>query len=292
MHFATQFIARRSGHGGMKVRKKETVMRVNRTKVRLRNGEIVFGCALQQYRSAEVPRLLAAAGFDYLFIDTEHGGFNLETVQDMVCASNQAGITPFVRVGEMLYSLVTRALDVGAQGIIFPRVEDPLLLPKAINWTKFPPAGTRGFGITPPQLDYERRSLPEIIEHLNEHTMVIAQFETVRSIENCEEILAIPGIDVAMVGPTDLSISLGVPGEFDHPKLLDAVSRLVAACERHGVFPGIHCRSARMAIPWLRRGMRLLGCGSEHGMILEKVTETMAELQAAQSEQKSASTSY
>ena len=100
-------------------------MRENRTKARLRSGELVYGCALQQYRSPEIPRLLAAVGFDYLFIDTEHGAFNLETVQDLVSASNHAGITPFVRVGEMLYSLVTRALDIGAQGIIFPRVESP-----------------------------------------------------------------------------------------------------------------------------------------------------------------------
>jgi 2-keto-3-deoxy-L-rhamnonate aldolase RhmA len=256
-------------------------MRINETKVRLQNGEVVFGCALQQYRSAEIPRLLAAAGFDYLFIDAEHGGFNLETIQDMVCASNQAGITPFVRVGELLYSLVARALDVGAQGVIFPRVEDPRLLQEAISWIKFPPLGTRGFGITPPQLDYERRTMPEIIEHLNSNTMIITQFETVRSIENCEEILAVPGIDVAMVGPTDLSISLGIPGEFDHPRMLEAVSRLVETCGRRGVVPGIHCRSARIAIPWLQRGMRLLGCGSEHGMMLEKVTETMAELRIA-----------
>src|SRR3954451_12886052 len=90
---------------------KRNNMKVNRTKLRLEANEIVIGCALQQYRSTEIPRMLAAVGFDYLFIDTEHGGFSLETVQDLVVASNQSGITPFVRVGEMLYSLVTRVLD-------------------------------------------------------------------------------------------------------------------------------------------------------------------------------------
>lgn len=256
-------------------------MRINLTKSRLQNNEIVFGIALQQYRSTEIPRLLAAVGFDYLFIDSEHGGFSLETVQDLVVAANQSGITPFVRVGEMLYSHVTRVLDVGAQGIIFPRVECASRLTEAISWMKYPPHGTRGFGFMAPQLDYKQFSLPEIMKHLNAQTMVIVQFETALSIERCDELLSVPGIDVAMVGPTDLSISLGVPGEFDHPKILEAVDVFVAACERHGVVPGIHCRDCKMAMPWLQRGMRFLGCGSEHGMMLQKARDTMGEIRSA-----------
>ena len=262
----------------------ENIMKVNQTLSRLRNNEIVVGVALQQYRSTEIPRLLAAVGFDYLFIDSEHGGFSLETVQDLIIASNQSGITPFVRVGEMLYSLVTRVLDVGAQGIIFPRVESASALAEAISWMKYPPYGTRGFGFMAPQLDYEQLSMPDIMEHLNAQTMVIVQFETALSIEKCDELLAVPGIDVAMVGPTDLSISLGVPGEFEHPKILEAIRVFVAACERHGVVPGIHCRNCEMALPWLKRGMRFLGCGSEHGMMLEKARDTMTEVRTAMSE--------
>jgi 2-dehydro-3-deoxyglucarate aldolase/4-hydroxy-2-oxoheptanedioate aldolase len=256
-------------------------MRPNLTKSRLLKNETVFGIALQQYRSAEIPRLLAAAGFDYLFIDSEHGGFSLETVQDLVVAANQSGITPFVRVGEMLYSHVTRVLDVGAQGIIFPRVECASRLREAISWMKYPPHGTRGFGFMAPQLEYKQFSMPEIMAHLDAQTMVIVQFETALSIEKCDELLSVPGIDVAMVGPTDLSISLGIPGEFDHPKILQEVEVFVAACERHGVVPGIHCRDFKMAKPWLARGMRFLGCGSEHGMMLQKARDTMGEIQSA-----------
>ena len=256
-------------------------MRENRTKSRLRDGQLALGCALQQYRSPEIPRLLAAVGFDYLFIDAEHGAFSLETVEELINASNHSGITPFVRVGEMLYSLVTRALDIGAQGIIFPRVEDPLLLQEAISWVKYPPYGVRGFGFMAPQLDYEQHSLPEIINHLNEQTMIVVQFETAAALENCDELLSVPGIDVGMIGPTDLSISLGVPGEFPHPKLVGAVDSFIEACGRHGVVPGIHCRTAQMALPWMKRGMRFLGCGSEHGMMLEKARDTMEELRMA-----------
>ena len=133
--------------------KQESVVPINHTQSRLRDGHAVFGCIFQQFRSAEIPRLLAAAGFDFVFIDCEHGGFDLETIQDVVRVSRLAGITPLVRVGELSYSLAARALDVGAQGIILPRVEEPELLREALSWMKFPPMGKRGFGLGPPQLD-------------------------------------------------------------------------------------------------------------------------------------------
>src|ERR1044071_6468377 len=114
-------------------------MQVNQTRERLSRGETVFGCGLQCYRSAEIPRTFASAGFDYVFIDMEHGSYNLENVHDMITASLQAEITPIVRVGELAYSLVARLLDSGAQGVILPRVEDPKVLEEAVSWMRFPP---------------------------------------------------------------------------------------------------------------------------------------------------------
>ena len=253
-------------------------MRKNLMKERLEAGRVVKGLALQQLRSAEIPRLLAAAGFDYLFVDMEHGGFNLETVQDVVAAASQAGITPLVRVAELSYSLVARTLDVGAQGIIFPRVEDPALLREAISWTRFPPVGSRGFGITPPQLDYQPVGMREIMAHANAETMNIVQFETGRALERSDELLSVAGVDVAMIGPADLSISLGIPGEFEHPRMVGAIESFIVACNSHGVVPGIHCRTVGLARPWLERGMRLVGSGSEITILLERAREVIAEL--------------
>ncbi|MEK7406589.1 MAG: aldolase/citrate lyase family protein [Acidobacteriota bacterium] len=255
-------------------------MKINRTKTRLQQGGIVFGCSVQQCGAAEIPRLFAAAGFDFTFIDTEHGPFDLETVRDLVRACLDRDITPIVRVGDLQYPLVARVLDTGAQGIIYPRVESPALLAEAIRWTKFPPLGVRGYGLGAPQLDYERRSFTEVIEHTNANTMVVVQFETRTAIERREEMLALPGIDVALVGPADLSIALGVPGEFEHPKLVDTVLALMETCKRYGVAPGIQVRSPALAKKWTERGMRFVGCGSEHGLLLEKATEAVAELTA------------
>src|SRR6185437_5082302 len=130
-------------------------MQINKTREKLAKGETVFGCALQAYRSAEVARTFAAAGFDYIFIDMEHSPFDMQLVQDVIQASVASGITPIVRACELLYSLTARLLDAGAQGIILPRVEDPKLLAEALSWLRFPPQGKRGFGINPTMIGYE-----------------------------------------------------------------------------------------------------------------------------------------
>jgi 2-keto-3-deoxy-L-rhamnonate aldolase RhmA len=253
-------------------------MRTNTTRARLLQGETVFGCGLQVYRAPEIPRAFAAAGFDYVFIDMEHGSFNLETVHDMIVSSKLAGITPIVRVGEVQYTLCARLLDQGAQGIILPRVEDPAILAEALSWMRFPPAGKRGFGINPTMVDYEARSMPEIIEHQNRETLAVVQVETVLAVERREELLSLPGLDVMMIGPADLSIALGIPGQFDHPLLLETVDKVVETCNRHGVAPGIQTRGVAMAKFWADRGMRFVGVAAEHVFLLEKCREAVAAL--------------
>jgi 2-dehydro-3-deoxyglucarate aldolase/4-hydroxy-2-oxoheptanedioate aldolase len=255
-------------------------MRINRTRERLKAGKTVLGCAIQGYRSSEIPRVLAAAGFDYFFLDMEHGGFDLETAQDMIATGVAAGITPVVRVAELHYSLVARLLDVGAQGIILPRVEDPLLLEEALSWMRYPPGGKRGFGVMPAIVDYEQHTMAAMMEHLNQNTLTVVQFETRLAMERADELLAVAGIDVAMVGPADLTVSLGIPGQFDDPVLLETVERFVAKCNAYGVAPGIHCRSAALAKPWLERGMRLIGGGSEQMFLIERSKAAVADLRA------------
>lgn len=260
-------------------------MRVNKTREKLSRGETVFGCGLQCYRSAEIPRAFAAAGFDYVFIDMEHGSYDLETVQDMIASSNGAGITPIVRVGEVAYSLVARLLDSQAQGIILPRVEDPRILEEAISWMRFPPTGKRGYGVNPTMVEYEGRSFKEIIEHQNRNTLAVCQFETRPAMERADELLSVKGLDIAMVGPADLSIALGVPGDFDNPLLISTVEKLIEKCNQHGVVPGIQTRSVAMSKSWVERGMRFVGSGAEHGLLLEKAKEAVSQLHSVRSAQ-------
>jgi len=248
-------------------------MRPNAVKEALQAGKVQFGAGFWQLRSPEVARIYAAAGIHWTFIDTEHGGFNLETVQDICRVANLAGLCPLVRVGDLQYTLVARALDCGAQGIVFPRVESPEVLATAISWTKFPPLGVRGYGLTTMHANYEPLSFPEILAATNRNTMVVVQMETVLAVDRREELLSVPGIDAVMIGPADLSISLGVPGQFEHPKVVAAMEAVRDTCIAKGIAPGTHTRSPKLARFWRDRGMRFLGCSNETTMLLDRATE-------------------
>jgi 2-dehydro-3-deoxyglucarate aldolase/4-hydroxy-2-oxoheptanedioate aldolase len=256
-------------------------MRINSTRERLLKGETVYGCGLQVYRSPEIPRTFAAAGFDYVFIDLEHGSFNLETAHDMIVSCLLAGVTPIVRPGEVQYTLCARLLDQGAQGIILPRVEDPTALATALSWLRFPPLGVRGFGINPTTIDYETRIMAEIIEHQNRETLAVVQFESAPALECADELLSLKGVDVVMVGPADLSVSLGMPGQFENPRFVEAVDKIIERCNAHGVVPGIQTRSVEMAKTWAGRGMRFVGVATEQVFLLEKCREAVAALRGA-----------
>jgi 4-hydroxy-2-oxoheptanedioate aldolase len=254
-------------------------MRKNLVKQSLREGKVQLGLNFGQLRSSEIPRLLVAAGFHWAFVDTEHGGFDLETVQDICRVSALVGFCPLVRVADLQYSLVSRALDCGAPGVIFPRVESVELLERAISWTKYPPVGVRGYGLMAPQLDYEKAGFPEVIKHMNANTMVVLQIETKRAFEMRDELLSLAGIDAVMIGPADLSISLGVPGEFESPLMIETMEAIRDTCNKHGVAPGVQTRAMKFAKFWKERGMRFLGCGSELGMMYERASEIAAALQ-------------
>jgi 2-dehydro-3-deoxyglucarate aldolase/4-hydroxy-2-oxoheptanedioate aldolase len=227
-----------------------------------------------------VLRTLAQAGFHWAFVDCEHGGFDLETVQDLCRIAPTYNFAPILRVADLQYSLVARYLDVGAQGIIFPRVESPELLERAISWCKFPPVGVRGFGLNAFHFDHQPLSMPEMIEHLNEHTMVVLQIETKKALDAREELLDVPGIDAVMIGPADLSISLGVPGEFQSPAVVDAMEAIKESCNKRGIAPGTQTRTLKMARFWKERGMRFLGCSSDTGMLYDRAKELITDLES------------
>ena len=255
-----------------------TFVRVNTVKQALKAGRTQLGCSCFQLRSPDAVRALAAAGLDWVFFDAEHGAFGLETLQDLMRVAVTAGLCPIVRVADLQYALIARALDCGAQGVLLPRVESPELLEKAVSWTRFPPMGTRGFGLAAPQLDYEPVSIPDAIAHVNDNVLVVLQIETRTALERIDELLAVPNIDAVLIGPGDLSISLGVPGEFAHPQFVAAVETIRDRCDRAGIAPGMHMRSLELGKQWRGRGLRLFSCNSDLGFLLDKATETVAAL--------------
>ncbi len=246
-------------------------MRVNRTKAILAEGGVAVGIAHAQLPVMEVARMYGAAGLDWVFLDSEHSPFSSDTLHGLIQAYRETEVTVVVRVCDFQYDLVTRALDSGAEGIILPRSEDPEQLARAVQWAQFPPDGQRGFGLGPSHIGYRQATFDEITAHCNRETLLIAQVETVPSLERVDELAAVDGLDALLVGPADLSIALGVGGDWHHPRLVDAISRVVEACGRHRRWPAIQVRDGELADFWISRGMKLIGCSSEALLLWDAV---------------------
>lgn len=210
---------------------------------------------------------LAQAGLDWVILDWEHGAFSLETVAGLSRAAREAGLTPIVRPPELRYAWITQPLDAGAQGIMLPRVTKPGQVERAVRWMKYPPLGTRGAVLSRGHTGFQAGPLAPILEAMNRETFLVIQVETAQAVERIDEILAVPGVDAALIGPTDLSLSLGVPGRMDDPVLTDAIERTMAACARHGVVPAIHTNDVAQTAKWAGRGMRLVSIASEAGLL-------------------------
>jgi 2-keto-3-deoxy-L-rhamnonate aldolase RhmA len=229
------------------------------------------GTMIVEFRQASLASLLAQGGCDFAIVDNEHGPFSIEAIAELCRAARAAGVTPIVRPPELTYAHITRPLDAGAQGIMLPRVTGPEQIVECLRWMKYPPEGRRGTVLARGHTDFRGGSLVETLAAMNRETFLIVQVETAEAVERLDELLSIPGVDAALVGPTDLSVALGVPGRLDDPVLVEAIERTIAACRRHGVVPAIHTNEVLRSAAWARRGMRLVSISSEAGLLVTGV---------------------
>ncbi len=256
-------------------------MRPNPVKHALKAGETVFGSEISRLRSPEIAKLYALAGFDFAFIDMEHSAFSLLTVADMVASSRSAGIVPIVRVPQGEYAYVSRVLDQGAQGVIVPRVNTPTEVSEIVSWMRYPPEGIRGFAATPGQTDYEIIPPGEFIKATNRETLCVIQIERREALDNLDEMLSYPGIDVACLGYMDLSIDLGLPGQLNHPQMAAVIERIIAVAKRRGVAPGIIAPQMEPIIYWMEKGMRFISYSNDSLLLQEAATSAVRRLRAA-----------
>lgn len=192
-------------------------------KVRLQSEELTIGSWITLGHPA-IAEIMAKAGFDWLTVDMEHSSITLHQAQQLIQVIELTGCIPLVRVGDNDPNLIKRVMDAGAHGVIVPMVNTKSDAEKAVKAVKYPPIGTRGVGLARAQgygAEFERYR-----EWVNKESIVIAQVEHIKAVENLEDILSTEGIDGFIVGPYDLSGSLGVPGQFDHPKMLAALKRI------------------------------------------------------------------
>lgn len=203
-----------------------------RLKERILN-EKLYGSFIKILTNPAITILAKNAGLDFLFYDCEHGMYTYETLHNLILMGNAVGISSFVRVPQLARGDVSRALDCGATGVMVPMIENKEQAQLLVEWSKYPPIGNRGYS-GGANTNYRpsgnhRNNMNEI----NESVMSIAQIETDLGVNNIEEILSVEGIDAVILGPADLAISLGIPGDYFNTIEIEAINKVAAACEKH-----------------------------------------------------------
>jgi 2-keto-3-deoxy-L-rhamnonate aldolase RhmA len=253
----------------------------NSAKDKLEAGELVLGIVLRQARTVDIAKAMKTSGYDWLFIDLEHSTMSLDTAGQICVAAQDAGITPVVRVPGVEHYHAAKALDGGAQGIVLPHVDTPEVAARMVQYCRYAPIGHRSWSAALPQLDFVPSSISEGSEAIDGATLLIPMIETAQAVNQVDDIAAVDGIDVLLVGANDLSMSLGLPGCFDHPQMIEALEAIVRACKRHGrhaALGGINQPPLTERI--IDMGYRMILTGSDLSLLMAGAGRRAAELRA------------
>jgi 2-keto-3-deoxy-L-rhamnonate aldolase RhmA len=210
-------------------------------KEKAKSGHMVCGTMIRITRTPAIICLAKNAGLDFVMFDCEHGAFTTETLHDACMTAMACGVEVFVRVPTPTKDYISRFLDCGASGIMAPMTETVEQARQLVCYSKYQPLGSRGF-TNAANTGYKGGKHADIMAEANARVMSIAQIETKLGVENCEKIAAVDGIDALLIGPNDLSIDLGVPGDLDNPIEIEAIKKVAAACRKYGKLFTIHAK--------------------------------------------------
>ncbi len=243
---------------------------------RLRNGEQLIG-TLISLPSPEIAEMLSLIGFDWLFIDAEHGAFNPQQTQSLLQAvGDKCPCVIRVPSGDDVW--IKKALDIGAAGIIVPQVHTPEQAKTIVNACKYSPVGNRGVGIG--RAHKYGISFEEYIQTANKTTAIILQAESQTAVENIDKIASITGIDAILIGPYDLSASLGKIGQVQDPIVITAIDKIDSVCKKHNVKLGYFGVSADAVKPAINRGFTLITVGVDCLFLQQSAKQTLDTLRA------------
>lgn len=252
----------------------------NRFLNKLKSGGNPIG-TLSSMESSVAIECLGFTGADFVMLDTEHGPLSEETIAGYMIACKASGISPLVRVREISRSPVLKVLDSGADGIIVPGVENIEQIRQLVSFAKFPPQGRRGFCPTRDGgwgFSESSSSIGTYMEYANRETLLIPQCETIGCLESIEEIAAIDGVDGIFVGPYDLSIDMGKPGQFDDPEFQTAIDRILRACKANGKLSMIFTGDAITAKKYLDGGFDSVVVGIDTSVYIKAYRDIFSQL--------------
>ncbi len=226
-------------------------------KTKLREKGFLLG-SFVEIGAPGLVEIFGLTGFDFVVIDCEHAAFSGESVTAMARAAEASGTAPFVRVRENSHGQILEALDLGAVGLHIPQISSAEDAAQAVRAAKFPPEGIRGLNPFVRAAGYGAEPLASFRKTANDDTLLVLHIEAQETMTQVEEILAVPGVDVAFLGPYDLSQTMGIPGQVTHPKVREAMRGVVKAAAKHNVAVGCFANSPEQAAIWLGEGVSYL----------------------------------
>jgi 2-keto-3-deoxy-L-rhamnonate aldolase RhmA len=246
----------------------------NPVKDKLARGEVVSSMTVRLARSVEIARIAKTAGFDMLYIDLEHSPLTIDATGQICLACLDLGIMPAVRVPANTPDYISRILDAGSLGVIAPHVRSGAQARAVVKAAKLPPQGERSNTGAFPHLHYRSLSAEETASAINDATMVIVQFESADSLAKADEIVAVDGVDIVLVGLNDMLADMGLAGQYDHPKVREIYQTVIGACRKHGKHCGVGGLASRpdLMSEYVRMGARYVSTGTDLSFLLGAAT--------------------
>jgi 2-dehydro-3-deoxyglucarate aldolase/4-hydroxy-2-oxoheptanedioate aldolase len=239
----------------------------------LRQGQVVIGTWVFEFNTPGIARLLSSTGVDFVVYDMEHSGFGIESIRNLIGPSHPLNLAALVRPPAAQYHLIAPVLDVGASGIIAPMVETSEDAARVVQSCRYFPEGRRGAAFSIAHDDFRPGDAESKRKASNEAVLCGVLIETAKGVENVEEILSVPGIDLVWVGHLDLSLTMGIAGQFEHPRFLAAFDQILKACASHQIPAGIMVNDPQQGIERVRQGFRCLGYWGDLWLLQRALSE-------------------
>ncbi len=249
----------------------------------LKEGKVTFGTWVS-IPHVDVIEALATLPFDWLLFDMEHGPLDISILETLIVGVKGTEVTPFVRVPWNDKVMIKRVLDIGFKGVMVPWVNSREEAEYVVKSSRYPPRGFRGFGPRRAVMYGAESDLEYYKRFENEELVIAVQIESEDAVKNVEEIANVDGVDILFIGPADLSISLGIPLQYEHPKLSEAMQKVLNACKKYDKTPGIQAFNLEQAKKYYSMGFRFLGLMSDIAMLRKAYISVLAEFKEIKEE--------
>ncbi len=255
-------------------------MKKNNLKIALKENKQTYGCWVTLAHPL-IPELLSQAKFDWLAIDMEHSSIGLNELLPLIISTEANGMIPLVRVGENNANLIKRVMDAGAYGVIVPNVNSAAEAQAAVHAVKYSPQGTRGVGLYRAQK--YGQNFEQYKEWLSNESVVIIQIEHINAVNQIDDIFSVKGVDAFIVGPYDLSGSMGKPGALTDPQVESAIEKVMAAAGRYDIVPGFHSvpSDPKEALRRMEQGFKFLGFSLDGIFLADAARKALDEVKTA-----------